>query len=236
MEPFEVISRNVARIRERIAAAASAAGRSADEVRLIAVTKYVAADVARLVIQAGCRELGESRPQALWQKHDQLADLSPNWHLIGHLQTNKVRRTLGLPQLFCIQSVDRLHLLDNLEKEASRFGREINVLLEVRVSADATKHGWTREELPLGVERALSSQHLNLRGLMAMSTLHATEDMIRREFETVRRWRDEIAAEFHAAEQLRELSLGMSRDFKIGIACGATMVRIGSALFEGMGD
>lgn len=229
-----IVADNVQRVRARMARAARRAGRPADSIRLIAVTKYVEADVIRHIVAAGCRDLGESRPQALWKKHEELADLAVRWHLIGHLQTNKVRRTLKLARLECVESADRVPLLESLQAEASKLERSLDVLLEVRVSPDPTKHGFCRDELPSVIRRFDQWPALRLRGLMTMASLHADEDQTRHEFQQLRVWRDELVAESGCAESLRELSMGMSRDFEIAIECGATIVRVGSALVEGV--
>src|SRR6187551_1493188 len=120
---------NLIRIREQIAAAAARSGRSPDAVTLIGVTKYVSGEVARALVEAGVVDLGESRPQALWSKAESLAGLPIRWHLIGHLQRNKIRRTL--PFVACIHSVDSLRLMQAIDQEAGTVGRKIDVLLEV---------------------------------------------------------------------------------------------------------
>ncbi len=234
MDAQAVVADNVKSVRDRIAEAAAAAGRPPDSIRLVAVTKYVSTDTARWVVSAGCHDLGESRPQTLWQKHDELAGEPVDWHLIGHLQTNKVRRTLKLPRLSLLQSVDRLSLLQRLEREAASLGRPIDILLEARVSPDRSKHGFELVELAEAVGRTLESSWINLRGLMTMASLQADETQTRREFSRLRERRDELATEFNATDSLAELSMGMSRDYPIGIECGATIVRVGSALFRGL--
>ncbi len=234
MNVAAVVAENLQSVQERVAEAAVRSGRSPDEVRLVAVTKYVSSDVIRHLVTAGCKDLGESRPQALWQKDAELADLPIRWHLVGHLQTNKVRRTLKLERLVCIQSVDRVELLERLEAEAGKLERSVDILLEARVSSDPTKHGFARSELPAAIGMAQRCQFVRLRGLMTMASLEADADQTRQEFTALRQWRDELAEELGAEEELRELSMGMSRDFEIAIECGATIVRVGSALFRGL--
>ena len=234
MNVAAVVAENLQRVQERVAEAAVRSGRSPDEVRLVAVTKYVSSDVIRHLATAGCKDLGESRPQALWQKDAELADLPIRWHLVGHLQTNKVRRTLKLERLVCIQSVDRVELLERLEAEAGKLERSVEILLEARVSSDPTKHGFARSELPSAIRMAQRCRFVRLRGLMTMASLEADVEQTREEFTRLRQWRDELAEEVGAEEELRELSMGMSRDFEIAIECGATIVRVGSALFRGL--
>ena len=226
---------NVRRVQATIAEAAVASGREADAVRMVAVTKYVGADVAQALVALGCCDLGESRPQALWQKAEALEGVPGiRWHLIGYLQRNKVRRTLRTDRLAWIQSVDRPELLALLEQEAARQAVRVKILLEVRVAEESAKHGWLPEQLPRAVEQALGCRHLELCGLMAMATHTDDADQVRREFDLVRCTRDRLVANGIPPESLRELSMGMTADYPAAIAAGATMVRIGSALFEGL--
>ena len=131
-------------VRERIAAACARAGRSPDDVRLVAVTKTVPVEVAAVITELGVRNLGESRPQELWRKAAALPGAS--WHLIGHLQRNKVERTVPLVRM--IHSADSLRLLSALDQEAGRQGRALDVLLEVNASREVNKHGFAPEEVP----------------------------------------------------------------------------------------
>ena len=148
------IAENVQRVRQRIAAAAERSGRQADEVTLVAVTKYVTAEETAAVVEAGCLDLGEARPQQLWAKAESLAHLPIRWHLVGHLQRNKIRRTLPLVSL--LQSVDSRRLLDALAEEAALADRRLPILLEVNISGDATKTGLAPEELEPLLAHALS--------------------------------------------------------------------------------
>ncbi|MGH6742811.1 MAG: alanine racemase, partial [Bradyrhizobium sp.] len=143
MTPRE-IGENLAGIRGRIEAAARRSGRDAGEVKLVAVTKYVDTEIARNLVEAGCRHLGEARPQELWRKAQALAGQPIDWHLIGHLQRNKVARTLPLVRL--IHSCDSLRLIESIDSEAPKAGiAPAAILLEVNVSGDATKHGFRPE-------------------------------------------------------------------------------------------
>ena len=139
------IANQLAAVRERISTAAKASGRSPEDITLVAVCKYVDATLTREVVNAGCRELGEARPQGLWRKAESLAACDVRWHLIGHLQTNKVRRTLPLVSL--IHSIDSEKLLDVVDKEAKLIRRIVPVLLEVNVSGDPNKHGFVPEDV-----------------------------------------------------------------------------------------
>lgn len=225
-----LLRENLNRVREKIAAAARAAGRSPNDVRLVAVTKYVSADVARQLFAAGCHDLGESRPQELWSKAAALADLPIRWHLIGHLQRNKVRRTLPAVTLF--HSVDSLHLADEIAAEAERLGRRASVLLEVNISGDATKHGVSPGDLAALVAHATALPSLDVQGLMSMAALDGHAASALADFRRLRALRDVVANA--SGVPLKELSLGMSGDYEAAIAAGSTLVRIGSALFEGL--
>lgn len=225
---------NLAAVRNRIAAACQRAGRAVDEVRLIAVTKYVDATVTRLVAECGCGDLAESRPQQLWEKAAALADppRPVRWHLVGHLQRNKLRRTL--PLLTLLHTLDSERLLAGLEAEAAGTGRTCDVLVEVNLSTDPHRSGAAADDVPRLVAAAARAPHVRLRGLMGMAGHpDAPAADARRDFARLRELRDRLVAADTAAD-LRELSMGMSGDFEEAILEGSTMVRVGSALFEGL--
>lgn len=230
---MNTVVQNFQRAREQVAEALAANGRAADSVRIIGVTKYVDDAQTRQLVEAGCRTLGESRPQALWHKHAALADAGPiEWHMIGHLQRNKVARTL--PLIDWLHSLDSLRLAEALNSEALRQHRRLKVLVEVNATEDASKTGLPPAEVPPLLDRLVQLPGLDIRGLMAMSTENASSDQILREFMSVRELRDRLQAQYGEAIDLGELSMGMSSDFALGIAAGATMVRLGSILWEGV--
>jgi pyridoxal phosphate enzyme (YggS family) len=237
-DPADQIGSNLAAIRERITAACRRAGRDPAAVRLVAVTKYVSAEVTRLVLEAGLVELAESRPQAIWSKAEALAGASPapRWHLIGHLQRNKVRRTI--PLLSLLQSLDSLRLLEAIAAEADRdwpAGRRLDVLVEVNLTEDPGRSGAAWEAVPELVRAAATADRVRLCGLMGMAGRpDAVAADARRDFARLRGLRDELAATLPDPGMLGELSMGMSGDFEEAILEGATIVRIGSALFEGV--
>lgn len=224
------LERNLAEVRQRMAEAARRAGRVPDDVRLVAVTKYVSAEVARALISAGCTDLGESRPQELWRKAASLADLPVRWHLIGHLQRNKLARSLPLVSL--IHSGDSVRLLDAINAEATRDGRRVPLLLEVNVSGDETKHGFRPDDLEPLAEPLVRLSSIEVRGLMCMAGREGCLDDARRDFESLRLLRDRLRSIWPDPATLTELSMGMSGDFEIAIEQGATLVRIGSSLFS----
>lgn len=230
------LEHNLARVRQAMAEAAERSGRAADAVTLVAVTKYVDAEVVQALIEAGCHELGESRPQQLWEKVAALP-AEPNgaairWHMIGHLQRNKIARTLPLVSM--IQSLDRDSLVTALDHTAAVQQRVIDVLLQVNISGEAAKQGWAAADLPQVVERVAACNQLRIRGLMAMASLAGGREEARREFAQLRHLRDSLLADCPDGILLDELSMGMSRDFDVAIEEGATMVRVGSLLYEGI--
>ena len=230
-----LIEENFRRAQQQVAEALTASGRQGESVRIIGVSKYVDADQTKQLVEAGCRILGESRPQALWHKHTQLTDAGPiEWHMIGHLQRNKVARTVGLIQW--LHSLDSSRLAESLNNEAAKIGQTLIVLLEVNVTQDASKTGLLPSDVPALLEVLTKLRSLEVRGLMAMSTEHASDDQIKREFESVRELRDRLQMQWTDAFHLSELSMGMSHDFAIAIAAGATMVRLGSILRSGVGN
>jgi pyridoxal phosphate enzyme (YggS family) len=225
---------NLAAVRDRIAEACRRAGRSEEDVRLIAVTKYVDTTITRLLAECGCLDLAESRPQQLWEKAAAMTDMGPliRWHVVGNLQRNKVRRTL--PVVSLIHTLDSERLLASLEAEAAISGQPCNVLVEVNLSPDAARSGAAPADVPALVAAAVRSPHLRLRGLMGMAR-HPDSPAAdaRRDFARLREFRDQLEADV-PADALRELSMGMSGDFEAAILEGSTMLRIGSALFEGL--
>ena len=226
------LAENVAEVRGRIAEAAARSGRTAGDVLLVAVTKYVGPDVARALAGAGCDVLGESRPQQLWEKAAALADVPVRWHMIGHLQRNKVARTVPLVEM--IQSADSPRLLAAIDRTAAELGRRVPVLLEVNVSGEEAKHGLAPGEVEPLLEQVSASAHVEVRGLMCMAGLEGGLDAARRDFAALRTLRDQLAPACPDGVLLRELSMGMSGDYEVAIEEGATIVRVGSALFEGI--
>ena len=184
------VAENLSKIQARIAEAAARSGRSGDEVLLVAVTKYVDAPRARALVAAGCRQLGESRPQELWQKADELTDADVAWHLVGHLQRNKIRRTLPLVAL--VHSVDSLRLASAIDEAAAEFGRRAPVLLEVNTSGDAAKHGFAPDELATLLAQLASHRHVEVRGLMTMASREGGLDEARKNFSRLRELRQRL--------------------------------------------
>jgi len=228
------LHQNLADIRGRIAAAAQRAHRDPQRVTLVAVTKYVSVEDARLLALAGCQDLGESRPQELWQKAEALHDLPIRWHLVGHLQRNKVRRSL--PLIHLLHSADSARLVEELNKTAESLNCDCQTLLEVNVSGDPQKHGLSADQIPPLLAELERFPKVRVRGLMTMAALERQGEASREDFRKLRLLRDQLQATCSAAASLQELSMGMSGDFEVAIEEGATIVRVGSALFEGLTD
>lgn len=232
MQVTERLRENLRRVTAEIAEACMLAGRDPKSVRLVAVTKYADSDTTGQLVAAGATDLGENRPQTLVEKALALDQLRVNWHLIGHLQRNKIRK--ALPHVHLLHSGDSWRLLEAVDAVARELGREIDVLLEVNISGDLAKQGFRPEELPDLVPQLEKLPSLHVRGLMGMSGLDSSAAGKQREFAQLRQLLEKLRAEFPAARGWSELSMGMSDDFPAAIAEGSTLVRIGSALFRGV--
>jgi pyridoxal phosphate enzyme (YggS family) len=216
---------NLQSVRERIATAAMRAGRSPSEVTLLAVSKTFPAELVSEALAAGQGEFGENRVQELAEKAPLLPG-SCRWHLIGHLQKNKVRQALQFASM--IQSLDSLSLLQRINRIASEMGLAPEILLEVNISGEESKFGIHPDEAESLLEAPREGPARCL-GLMTMAPLQASEKELAAVFVGLRQLRDRLAASSGIA--LPELSMGMSGDFEIAIAEGATIVRVGSAIF-----
>lgn len=222
------VSAHLDEIRSRMRAAAVRAGRDPGAVRLLAVSKTFPPEIVRQAYAAGQRLFGENRVQELQAKAGALpADCE--WHLIGRLQANKCRH--AVQSAAWIHSVDTIELLQRLDRIAGEENRRPVILLEVNVSGETTKGGVSPEQLRTLVDAALRSPHVELRGFMTMAPYGAAPEELHRVFGGLRGLRDRIAAETGAP--LPELSMGMSGDFEAAIAAGATIIRVGSAIFGG---
>jgi PLP dependent protein len=223
------IAENLAAVRGRIAEAARRSGREASSVTLVAVTKRNAAGPIRELIKLGQVDLGENYPQELWAKAEELASDPVRWHLIGHLQGNKAKKTV--PMVRMIHGVDSLKLLRTLDEMAGTLANPPAVCLQVNASGEESKHGWDPDELLKDADALFSCGRIPIVGLMTIAGYGTSNDEARPTFARLRELRDRlrILTDF----PLPELSMGMSGDFEAAIEEGATFVRVGSALFEG---
>lgn len=225
------LAANLAKVQSAIAAAAAAAGRDQAQVGLVAVSKTVDSATIRAMHALGQRNFAENRPQMLRDKARELADLSIDWHFIGPLQSNKIKYVYPVAGL--VHSLDRRELLDEFAAWACKTGRLCPALLQVHISRETAKQGFACAEILDIIKEFRDSEYLDLRGMMGMAPLDADEATTRACFH-------ELAELFAASRSLQgrawhpqHLSMGMSGDFHLAIAEGATLVRIGTALFSG---
>ena len=221
------VTDNLKQIERNIQAACERSGRSRDEVRLIAVTKYVTAERAAEALEAGITDLGENRDSGLLAKYDVLGD-TPRWHYIGSLQTRKVKNIISLVDW--IHSLDRLSLAEEIQKRAEA---PVKCLLQVNVSGEETKHGLTPEEAAGFVRETAGMDKIIIAGLMTMAPLTEDRDFIRSCFRRLKQLQEEIAGLGIQNAPCTDLSMGMSNDYELAIEEGATMIRIGTALVGG---
>jgi PLP dependent protein len=236
------IAENLARIQARVDAACSRAGRARDDVRLVAVTKSARIDWIEALLAIGVRDLGESRPQQLLERAEQIAASeahSPSrapprtlrWHLIGHLQRNKVRKVL--PVAACLHSIDSLPLAARIDGLAAELGLRPRLLLEVNVSGEGSKDGFAPEQLTADWTALCGLTHVEIGGLMTMAPLSDDAEDARPTFRRLRELRDRLATS-PGSPELAELSMGMSGDYEVAIEEGATLIRVGTSLYEGL--
>jgi hypothetical protein len=242
------LAENFKKVRGQIEQACERSGRNPEDVRLIAVTKTVEMDVIRAVVESGHLDIGESRVQNLVKRAGMLQEHltrrkqlqepnspdSPRWHMVGHLQRNKVKQVL--PWTRMIHSVDSLRLAEEISKEAGKLDKSVPVLIEVNVANEKAKYG-----IAVGAANHFAGHISNLTGievvgLMAMAPLVGNPEEVRPYFARLREVFEDMKLEGVVGPGFRELSMGMTNDFEVAIEEGATMVRVGRALFEGLGS
>lgn len=222
------IAENIAQVRANLAAAAREAGRAPQEITLVGASKMNDASACRAAVAAGIDALGENRVQEMTAKLAENAYDGAPLHFIGHLQRNKVRQVVGKADL--IQSVGSLELLAEIEKAAGKLGILQNILLEVNIGEEAAKSGFAPAELLSGAEAALAMEHIRVLGLMTIPPAEADREENLRYFDRVRAlFLDMDGKLFH--NSLQVLSMGMSGDYQDAVRAGATMVRVGTAIF-----
>jgi pyridoxal phosphate enzyme (YggS family) len=216
-------------IRERIRQAANSAGRMPESVRLVAVSKTIPAQRVRDAVEAGIVLLGENYIQEAREKIEILKELNVSWHFIGHLQSNKAKYAVRLFDM--IHSVDSLKLAQELEKQAAKNGKVQDILIQVNTGKEASKSGVYEEEALNLVRQAGRMEHLSVKGLMTLPPYFNAPEKVRPYFKALRELRDRIQAEDLPGVSMQELSMGMTGDFEAAIQEGATLVRIGTAIF-----
>ncbi len=223
------VAQNIENIKDRIQKAALSAGRKPEDITMVAVTKTVDASVAKEVLDAGVLHLGENRVQSFLEKYEALGN-TPHWHLIGHLQTNKVKYIVGKVQL--IHSVDSIHLAKEIDKKAKDLGICQDILFQFNISGEASKSGASREEAKEIFDELANLDGVCVRGLMTMAPLGASYDETCRVFSGLYELLESIKSAAYPGVSMDFLSMGMSGDFEAAIKEGANLVRIGSALFK----
>jgi hypothetical protein len=216
-------------VRERIRAAALGAGRAPDAIRLVAVSKTFPLSAVAEAYEAGQRDFGENRVQEALQKIAVSTEFSIRWHLLGHLQTNKARKAASAFAM--IQSVDSVELLEKLDQAAEDTGRAPELLIQVDLASETTKFGVPPAGVPRLCEAAAACRAARVVGLMTLPPVPETPEEARPWFRRLRALRDELLAAGVPASMLRELSMGMSGDFDVAVQEGATIVRVGTAIF-----
>jgi PLP dependent protein len=220
------IAENLERVRSQIAEAAKKSGRLPDDVDLVAITKTHPAEKVREAVEAGQKLFGESRVQ---EARGKIPELPSNlrWHFVGHLQKNKIRRALPLFEL--LHSVDSLALAEQVQRIADEDGMHPRVLLEVNVSGEGSKFGFSPDKLFSEMESLLAFSRLSILGLMTIPPIAKEPEPSRKYFVALRELRDRVQSEFHV--DLAQLSMGMTQDYAIAVEEGATLVRVGTAIF-----
>jgi pyridoxal phosphate enzyme (YggS family) len=224
-----VIAGRLTEIRSRIATAARSVGRDPSSIQLIAVSKTCPLDAIREAYTAGQRDFGENRVQEALDKIGRATELDIRWHLLGHLQTNKARKVVGA--FTSVQSIDSIELLDKLDRAALEVGTTQDVMIQVAVAHETTKFGTPPADVPRLFEAGARLETVRVVGVMTIPPPAQTPEDARPWFRRLRELRDEWQASGVPTEMLRELSMGMSGDFEVAIQEGATIVRVGTAIF-----
>lgn len=228
------IRENLEQIEKRIQAACDRSGRNRDEVLLIAVSKTKPASMVREAMEAGIRDFGENKVQELCEKAEEIGqplDRPLNWHLIGHLQRNKVKYVAGRTCL--IHSVDSLRLAEEIQKEAEKKDCHADVLIEVNIGEEESKTGIAKEETVELIKAVAGLSRVHIKGLMAIAPIVDEPEESRPYFQEMARLREEIRSMELPGVEMRELSMGMTGDFEVAVEEGATMIRVGTAIFGG---
>lgn len=230
-----MIHENLSRLRERINSACARAGRDLREIAIIAVSKGRPLEQIKGVIAEGIHDIGESRVRETLPKYNALRHMprlhGVRWHMVGHLQANKAKAAVGIFDL--IHSVDSLDIAEEISRQASRIGKVQDVLIEIKTSPEAAKLGLRPEEAVEAIKQMSGLKNINLKGLMTIAPIVDSPEKTRPYFRRLRQLMDEINEFRIANSELRILSMGMTDDFEIAVEEGATMLRLGRAVFEG---
>lgn len=222
---MDYIQDNIEKVRARVAASAVRSGRTPDDITIVAVSKYVEVEKIRRAMELGLGILAENRVQEMNDKYPQLPGAV--WHIIGHLQTNKVKYAVGRAAM--IHSVDSLRLLEEIDRQAEKLGIVQEILLELNISGEESKYGLTNEEFRYIISKLEEFPSVRLRGIMTMAPNYDDKELCRPIFRKAKEIFDELNAK---DKGINVLSMGMSGDFEVAVEEGATHVRIGSAIFK----
>lgn len=226
--PFISVRENIQSVQDRIASTAQRVGRESDSITLIAISKTKPVSLIVEAIDAGITDIGENRVQEAKGKRSQV-DRPVSWHLVGHLQTNKVKQALKIFDL--IHSVDSIRLLAEIERQSCRLNRRTDVLVEVNTSGEESKYGLQPNEVLSFMESASEYSHVRLKGLMTVGEFMPDPEEVRPSFTLLRSLKETIDSQGYQNVEMEYLSMGMTNDFEVAIEEGANMVRIGSAIF-----
>ena len=225
---FVSVRENIQSVQDRIASAAQRVGRDASSITLVAISKTKPVNLIVEAIDAGIAHIGENRVQEAKSKYSQV-NRHVEWHLVGHLQTNKVKQALQMFHL--IHSVDSLRLLVEINRRSSQLNRQTEALIEVNTSGEESKYGLQPNEVPTFIETALECTHVRIRGLMTVGKFLPDPEEVRPSFALLRKIKETIDNQEYPNIHIEYLSMGMTNDFEVAIEEGANMVRIGSAIF-----
>ena len=229
---YKIIEKNLLELQERIESACSRSIYNQESVELIISTKYVDADVIRILSELGVPCIGENQLQATERKKEGLNDLDLRWHMFGHLQRNKVKKAVRIFDL--IHSVESVTLAKEINKESEKLGKNTRVLVEVNVSGEETKYGLSPEETIPFLCEINNLESIKVEGLMTMMPIVDDPETCRPMFKELRELSERIRDENIQNVEMNILSMGMTQDFEVAIEEGANLVRIGSAVFEGI--
>ncbi|MFZ1985339.1 MAG: YggS family pyridoxal phosphate-dependent enzyme [Desulfatitalea sp.] len=227
----ELIKNNIAQVKARIATAAERCGRAPESIRLVAVAKTHPAEAVQAAVAAGATIIGENYIQEARTKFDALIHLPVQWHFIGHLQSNKARYAVRLFQL--IHTVDSIHLATELDHQARKAGKVQQILIQVNVSRESSKSGVDEQGVVSLASGLVRMPHIRVKGLMTMPPYFDDPERARPYFAALRRLRDQVRSLALPNIDMDELSMGMTGDFEAAIEEGATLVRVGTAIFGG---
>lgn len=222
------IRENVQFVRNKIAEACRRSGRESEEIELVAITKTVDVEQINEAIEAGIRVVGENRVQEAWRKYQEVGEKA-HWHMVGHLQTNKVKRVLQFADM--IHSVDSVYLAREIQTQAKKLDRTIEILIQVNTSGEESKYGLEPEATIDAIEEVSTLPNLKIKGLMTIGAFLPNPEDVRPCFKLLNDLKDRVNERGITSVEIGTLSMGMTNDYEIAIEEGSTMVRVGTAIF-----